>query len=584
MDIFSIILLLGGLAFFLFGMNVMSEGLERMAGGKLESILKKMTSNRFKALGLGIVVTAVIQSSSAVTVILVGLVNSGIMSFGQTIGVIMGANVGTTVTAWLLSTISIDGDGIVLKLLKPENFSMVFALVGIILIMMAKSNKKKDAGSIMIGFAVLMYGMKLMSGAVEPLQNQPEFVNLLTMFENPLFGILAGAVFTGIIQSSSASVGILQALATTGVIRFSVALPIIMGQNIGTCVTALISSIGVNKNARKVSVVHISFNLIGTLVWVILFYSANAIFDFAFADKIVTPALVATIHSIFNISTTLMLVPFTKHLEKIANMIITTDEGEKVETKEFLDSRILLTPSVAVAECKNLTYKMAQVAQDIIHRAFSLFDKFNSKVEEKMFEDEGQLDLYEDKLGNYLIEISSKQLSDEDSRAKFTMLHTIGDFERLGDHALNLHKAAKELYTKQLSFTAEAEKDLLVLRRAAEEIVDNTVNAYIHNDISLAVKVEPLEQVIDKLTAEIKTKHIERLERGECTIEMGFILSDVLTNYERISDHCSNIAVAMIEINHGGFDTHKYLNALKHSNNKEFNESFEEYAAKYSLQ
>ena len=583
MNIFSIITILGGLAFFLYGMNVMSQGLEKMAGGKLESILQKMTSNRIKALLLGIVVTGTIQSSSAVTVILVGLVNSGIMQFGHTIGIIMGANIGTTVTAWLLSMIGIESSNVFMQLLKPENFSLIFALIGIFMIMMTKSTKKKDIGSILIGFAVLMYGMELMSGAVEPLKDMPEFTNILIAFENPLFGILAGAILTGIIQSSSASVGILQALSMTGAIRFSVVLPIIMGQNIGTCVTALISSIGVNKNARKVSVVHISFNLIGTLVWSVLFYTLNALWHFDFVDDIVGPVGIAVTHSIFNVATTLLLVPFTKQLEKIANFVIKTDANEKEETTEFLDSRLLATPSVAIAECKNITHKMAYVAQDIIHRAFSLFEKFNESVENKMFEDENALDLYEDKLGNFLIAISSKGLSDIDSRAKFTMLHTIGDFERLGDHALNLYKAAKELNTKGLSFTQEAEKDLLVLRRAAEEIVDNTVNAYVHNDISLAIKVEPLEQVIDKLTAEIKAKHIERLQRGECTIEMGFILSDILTNYERISDHCSNIAVAMIEINHGGFDTHKYLNTIKNSNNQEFNESYDEYSIKYSL-
>ena len=584
MDVFSIITLFGGLAFFLYGMNVMSQGLEKMAGGKLETILQKMTSNRLKALGLGIVVTAAIQSSSAVTVILVGLVNSGIMHFGRTVGIIMGANIGTTVTAWLLSMIGIESNNVFIKLLKPENFSLLFALLGIILIMMSKSTRKKDIGSILIGFAVLMFGMELMSGAVEPLKDMPEFTNLLVMFENPLFGILAGALLTGIIQSSSASVGILQALSMTGTIKFSVALPIIMGQNIGTCVTALISSIGVSKNARKVSVVHITFNLIGTAIWLLAFYSVNAIFNFGFVNQAINPVGIAVLHSIFNITTTLFLLPFTKQIEKIANKVIKTDKNDKPVKNDFLDSRLLATPSVAIAECRKLTYKMAQVAQDIIHRGFSLFDKFNPDVETKMFENEEELDLYEDKLGNYLIAISSKGLSDADSRAKFTMLHTIGDFERLGDHALNLYKAAKELDTKKLSFTPDAENDLLVLRRAAEEIVDNTVNAYINNDISLAIKVEPLEQVIDKLTAEIKTKHIERLQRGECTIEMGFILSDILTNYERISDHCSNIAVAMIEINHGGFDTHKYLNTIKNSNNKEFNDSYNEYEAKYALQ
>ena len=583
MDIFSVITLLGGLAFFLYGMNVMSQGLEKMAGGKLETILQKMTSNRLKALGLGILVTAAIQSSSALTVILVGLVNSGIMHFGRTVGIIMGANIGTTVTAWLLSMIGIESSNVFIRLLKPENFSLIFALVGIILVMMAKSTRNKDIGSILIGFAVLMFGMELMSGAVEPLKDMPGFTNLLVMFENPLFGIVAGAVLTGIIQSSSASVGILQALSMTGKINFSVAFPIIMGQNIGTCVTALISSIGVSKNARKVSVVHVTFNLMGTLVWSIAFYSVNAILDLDFVNQAITPVGIAVVHSIFNISTTFLLIPFTKQIERIANIVIKTDDVEKEGKRDFIDSRLLATPSVAIAECKKLTCKMAQVSQDIIHQSFSLFDKFDEEIEGKMFEDEEMLDRYEDRLGNYLIAISNKELSDEDSRAKFTMLHSIGDFERLGDHALNLYKAAKELVTKKLAFTEDAERDLLVLRRAAEEIVDNTINAYINNDISLAVKVEPLEQVIDKLTAEIKSKHIDRLQRGECTIEMGFILSDVLTNYERISDHCSNIAVAMIEINHGAFKTHKYLNNLKNSNNVEYNNTYELYENKYSL-
>lgn len=583
MSIISVVTLLGGLAFFLYGMNVMSQGLEKMAGGKLESILQNITSNRFKGLLLGIVVTATIQSSSAVTVILVGLVNSGIMQFGHTIGVIMGANIGTTATAWLLSMIGIESENIFVQLLKPANFSLIFALVGIMLIMVSKSTKKQDIGSILIGFAVLMFGMELMSDAVEPLSEMPEFTNLFLMFENPLFGILAGTVLTAIIQSSSASVGILQALSMTGAVSFSAALPIIMGQNIGTCVTALISSIGVNRNARKVSVVHIAFNLIGTAMWVVVFYSLNAVLKFPFVEKAINPFEIAVVHSLFNISSSCILIFFSKWLEKLANIIIKTDVGEKEEQEEFLDSRLLATPSVAVAECKNLTYKMAEISRNIIKCSFSLFDKYNEKLEKQIFDDENQLDLYEDKLGNYLIAISSKGLSDWDSRAKFTMLHTIGDFERLGDHALNLLKAAKELKTKGLNFTDEAEADLLVLRRAAEEITELTIDAYVHNDIALAINVEPLEQVIDKLTAEIKAKHIERLQRGECTIEMGFILSDVLTNYERISDHCSNIAVAMIEINHGGFGTHKYLNNLKNSNNAEYNKNYEIYENKYSL-
>ena len=583
MDIFSIITLLGGLAFFLYGMTVMSDGLSKMAGGRLETILSKMTSNRFKALGLGILVTGAIQSSSAVTVILVGLVNSGIMAFGNTIGIIMGANIGTTVTAWLLSMIGIESSNVFVKLLKPENFSLIFALIGIFLIMLSKSNKKKDAGAILIGFAVLMYGMELMSGAVEPLKEIPQFTNILLAFENPLLGILVGAVFTGIIQSSSASVGILQALSLTGAVSYGAAIPIIMGQNIGTCVTALISSIGVSKNARKVSVVHISFNLIGTAFMVAVFYGLDAIFNFSFTKNPIDPLGIAFVHSVFNVITTMLLLPFVKQLEHLADSIVKTDSVNEEKKVGFIDERLLKTPSVAIAECMKLTYEMSVIASDSVKYAFTLFDEYNLETEKEIYEKEDKLDTFEDKLGNYLISVESKGLSDEDSRSKFTMLHTIGDFERLGDHALNLLKAAKELKNKKLAFSEDARRDLNILKDATEEILDLTVTAYIKGDVTLADKVEPLEQVIDSLTAEIKAKHTDRLQKGECTIEMGFILSDILSNFERISDHCSNIAVALIEAKKGLFDTHSYLNSVKSGENEAFLEEFNKYSEKYSL-
>ncbi len=583
MDIFSIITLLGGLAFFLYGMNVMSDGLSKMAGGKLEAILAKITDNPLKALGVGVLVTSAIQSSSAVTVILVGLVNSGIIAFGNTIGIIMGANIGTTVTAWLLSMVGIESDNVFMKLLKPDNFSLIFALVGILLIMLAKSNKKKDIGAILIGFAVLMYGMKLMSGAVAPLKDMPSFTNLLVAFKNPVLGIVAGAVITGIIQSSSASVGILQALSLTGAISYGAAIPIIMGQNIGTCVTAIISSIGVSKNAKKVSVVHMAFNLIGTTFICIAFYALNYFINFNFIDNAIDPFGIAVVHSIFNVITTLILLPFIKQLEKLADRIIKSDAEVVTKAVGFLDERLLNTPSVAVAECMKLTYEMAMNAKDAVNSSFFLFDEYNEETEKAVFDKEDALDIFEDKLGNYLISIGNKGLSDHDSREKFTMLHTIGDFERLGDHALNLLKAAKELKMKKLAFSDEARHDLNILKAATEEILDITVTSYIKGDIVLANKVEPLEQVIDSLTSEIKAKHIERLHRGECTIEMGFILSDVLSNFERISDHCSNIAVALIEARNGVFDTHKYLNGIKGGSNAEFLEEFHKYSIKYSL-
>ena len=581
MDIFSVITLFGGLAFFLYGMNVMSQGLEKMAGGKLESILRKITSNRFKALLLGVGITAVIQSSSAVTVMLVGLVNSGIMEFAHTIGVIMGANIGTTVTAWLLSLIGVEGDNVFVKLLKPENFSLVFSVVGIILIMMSKSNKKKDAGSIMIGFAILMFGMKLMSGAVAPLKDMPEFTGILTALENPFFGIIAGAVLTGIIQSSSASVGILQALSLTGSIKYSVAIPIIMGQNIGTCVTALISSIGVNKNARKVSVVHVSFNLIGTALVLAVFYGASAVLNFDFMNLPIGPAGIAIVHSIFNVFTTIVLIWFTKQLESIANKIIKTEKTEK-ETV-FIDKRIFSTPSVAIAECKKLTCEMADIARVAVKNTFDIVKNYSEAEEELVLEKEGYLDMYEDRLGNYLIEISGKGLSDADNKEKFKMLHTIGDFERLGDHAVNLLDVAKEIADKKIKFPDAIQGDLDNISDALREILDITVESYQNTDLILASKVEPLEQVIDGLVARVKSKHIIKMEKGDSTIEMGFILSDLLNNYERISDHCSNIAVTVIEITRGGFDTHSYLSNIKNFNNSEFNNSYNQYVAKYNL-
>ena len=581
MDLFSIITLLGGLAFFLYGMNVMSQGLEKMAGGKLEAILHKMTSNRIKSLFLGIGITAVIQSSSAVTVMLVGLVNSGIMEFGSTIGVIMGANIGTTVTAWLLSMIGIESSNVFIRLLKPENFSLIFALIGVVMIMMAKNTKKKDAGTIMIGFAVLMFGMELMSSAVEPLKDMPQFTGILTAFENPLFGIIAGIVLTGIIQSSSASVGILQALSMTGSIKYSVAIPIIMGQNIGTCVTALISSIGVSKNARKVSVVHITFNIIGTVIFLVLFYCADMIFNFTFVDETIGPLGIAVVHSIFNISTTVILIPFTKQLEKIANRVIRTDEDKK--DTEFIDKRILSVPSLAIAECNKLTHKMADIARDAVFGAFSLLEKYDEADVKAITDMEDDLDLYEDKLGNYLIAISGKGLSDADSREKFKMLHTIGDFERLGDHAVNLMGVAKEISTKSIIFPNATQSELKVITDALKEIIDITTEAYKEGSTDYATKVEPLEQVIDGLVSGVRNNHIIRMEKGDSTIEMGFILSDLLNNYERISDHCSNIAVAVIETKHGGFDTHSYLNNMKSFSNSEFNKSYNEFVDRYSL-
>lgn len=587
MDIFSVIGLLGGLAFFLFGMNTMSQGLEKLAGGRLEGILSKMTSNRFKGLLLGVGVTAVIQSSSAVTVMLVGLVNSGIMKIGQTVGVIMGANIGTTVTAWLLSLIGIEGGGTLMKFLKPENFSLVLGFLGIVLIMLSKRQKKKDVGGILLGFAVLMYGMKLMSDAVSPLRDMPQFTSLLTAFENPFFGILAGALLTGIIQSSSASVGILQALTLTGSVSYAVAIPIIMGQNIGTCVTALISSIGVNRNAKKVSVIHVSFNLFGTAICLILYYAVGILASFGIGEGVgallksaIDPVGVATVHSVFNIGTTVLLLPFTRQLEKLANRLIRDDVKE---TSELLDTRLLVTPSLAVAECRMRTEQMAEVACSAITEALSLFQGYDEATAASILEKEDRLDHYEDKLGTYLVAIGSHEVSAADSGQKNLMLHVIGDFERLGDHAVNLVKVATEMRDKKVHFSREAQAELRVLTEALTEILSLTLAAFQNNDTAVAQKVEPLEQVIDQLIGKIKNRHFVRLQEGSCTIQLGFVLSDMLTNYERVSDHCSNIAVALIEVAKGGFDTHEYLNKVKSFSNLRFNENYEEYSQKYRL-
>ncbi len=580
MDIFSIITLIGGLAFFLYGMNVLSSGLERMAGGKLEKLLKKMTSNPIKGLLLGIGITAAIQSSSAVTVMLVGLVNSSIMTIGQSISVIMGSNIGTTATAWILTLVGIESDNVFMMFLKPENFSLVFAFLGILMIMGSKSSKKKDIGSILVGFAILMYGMKLMSSAVKPLSTVPEFTNLFVAFKNPIIGVLVGALVTAVIQSSSASVGILQALAMTGSVTYGAAIPIIMGQNIGTCVTALISSFGVNKNAKKVAVVHIAFNITGTILFLALFYILHGIFQFAIVNTPIDAVGIAVVHSVFNVLTTTALLPFTKLLEKLANTVMKDNEAE---ARPLIDERLIVTPSVAVAECDALTCKMAAIAKETLEGAIAMLSNYSEKTTNEIIEKEEIIDNYEDALGTYLVKVSSKKLSDSDSNKVSKMLHTIGNFERLGDHGVNILKVAKELHEKQLTFSSEAQKELSLLIKAIKEIANITTEAYVNNDIEEANKTEPLEQAIDMLVAELKARHIHRLRNGECSIELGFILSDLLGNFERIGDHYSNIAVSVIELSHNSFDTHKYLNSVKYGD-RSFTEKCEEYFKKYRLE
>ncbi len=562
MDIFSVFALCGGLAFFLYGMSVMSNSLEKMAGGKLERILKRMTSNPFKSLLLGTGITVAIQSSSAVTVMLVGLVNSGVMDLSQTIGVIMGSNIGTTTTAWIISLSGIQSNNVWVKLLKPESFSPVLAMIGIVMIMGSKKQRRRDIGRVLVGFAILMYGMELMKTAVDPLSDIPEFRTILTAFSNPLLGVLVGTVFTAIIQSSSASVGILQALAMTGSITFGAAIPIIMGQNIGTCVTALLSSIGVTRNAKRVAVVHISFNIIGTTICLILFYGSNAIFSFSFIEKPISAVGVAFCHSIFNLLTTALLLPFSRQLEELACTMI------KAETKEesfaFLDPLLLRTPSVAINECAAMTDKMAQVAHRNLLLSIEQISQYSPEREAEIFAGEDKLDIYEDKLGSYLVSISQKGLSEANSREVSRLLHSIGDFERIGDHALNLQDSARELHDKELKFSNAALSELDILTLAITDILDKAFTCYLQDDHNLAVQVEPLEETVDALIEEIRLRHIERLQNGTCTIQLGFVLNDLLGNFERVSDHCSNIAVCVIEASTGTMDTHAYLDKIKH--------------------
>ncbi len=583
MNITNLFVLCGGLAFFLYGMHVMSSGLEKVAGSKLEGMLKKMTSNPFKSLLLGMGITVAIQSSSAMTVMLVGLVNSGIMQLGQTIGVIMGSNIGTTLTAWILSLSGIEAQpDSLINLLKPENFSPVLALIGVIFIL-GKNTRRKNIGSILVGFAVLMSGMDFMKNAVAPVTEIPEFQNLLVMFNNPLLGVAVGAIFTGIIQSSAASVGILQAFAQTGSITYGMAIPIIMGQNIGTCVTALLSSIGVNKNAKRVAVVHILFNILGTAIFLIVFYGLGMFINFAFLDFKIDMTGIALVHSIFNIASTVILLPASKLLEKAAMTIIKDTDGDKSEKYALIDERLLATPSVAINECFSITVDMANKARTAITDVIGLLTHYDEKTAEKILALEDEIDIYEDRLGTVLVKISSRSLSYNDSHRVSTLLHTIGDFERISDHAVNLLGVAREINDKKINFSDEAKKELTVLTNALLEILNNTVTAFAHDDLESASLVEPLEQVIDRLIAEIKTNHVTRLKNGNCTIELGFVLADLLTNYERVSDHCSNIAVAMIEVEKNKFNTHEYLSGIKNDGDKNFEDAYSRFAKKYAI-
>ncbi|MBQ7832723.1 MAG: Na/Pi cotransporter family protein [Lachnospiraceae bacterium] len=586
MGFFDILTLIGGLAMFLFGMQVLGDGLTKASGGRMESILEKLTSNPFKGVFLGMLVTAVIQSSSATTVMVVGFVNAGIMKLSQAVGVIMGANIGTTVTSWILSLVGLEGSNFVLQMLKPQHFSPILAIIGIFMLMTAKKDKYKDMGNILVGFAVLMFGMNTMSDTVKPLADVPEFQEFLLMFENPFFGVFAGMLLTAIIQSSSASVGILQALCSTGAVSFAVAIPIIMGQNIGTCITALLSSIGTTKNARRAALVHLYFNLIGTLCFLILFYVLHAIINFGFMGLPANEMGIAIVHTCFNVFATALLLPFAKMLEKLACLTIKdNDEApatEEEKTFAILDDRFLEAPGLAVEQCRNAAADMAAKAKEALMLAQSLFDEYDENILKEVMTKEDLLDRYEDELGSYLVKLSSRSLSEKDSHMLSILLHCIGDLERIGDHAVNLAHSAKEMHDKNLRFSVSAEKELAVFVRAVNEILETAVNSFEEQNESIARTVEPLEEVIDQLNDEMKDRHIIRLRRGECTIEMGFILADVMNNYERVSDHCSNIAICAIQEN-TDVDAHDYIVNLKTPDNTEFLAAVDNYKKKYYL-
>lgn len=581
MDIFNVLTMIGGLCLFLFGMNLMGQALERRAGGKLQSLLDKMTGSVPAGFLTGLGITAIIQSSSATTVMVVGFVNSGLMTLRQAINVIMGANVGTTVTAWLLSLAGISGSNIWVNLLKPSSFTPVLALIGIIFYMFCKSGKKKDTGMILLGFATLMFGMETMSGAVSGLKDVPAFASLFLMFKNPILGVLAGALLTGIIQSSSASVGILQALAVTGQVSYAAAIPIIMGQNIGTCVTALISSVGTQKNAKRAAVVHLMFNVIGVVVLLTVFWIVKIVFAPTILDENATMSGIAIAHSLFNILCTAMLLPAGGLLEKLAIRIV-PDKGGKEQPVE-LEERLLITPSVALGRCRAVAGEMARCAGEALHMALTTFENYSPELEESIRENESRCDRYEDELGTYLVRLSAQQLSDAESEEATELLKIIGDFERISDHAVNLLAASEELRSKGLGFSATAEKELKVLIGAVSEILNTAERAFSEKDLAAAAQVEPLKQVIVALKEQMRTRHILRMQQGHCSIEAGFVWSDLLTDLERTADHCSNIAGCVLDAANHGLNLHETLRAMR-ADDPDFRRAYGTYAEKYRLQ
>ncbi len=588
MTIFDFLSMIGGLALFLYGMHLLSEGLEKVSGGKLERILENLTSSKWKAVLLGAGVTAVIQSSSATTVMVVGFVNSGIMKLSQAIGIIMGANIGTTATSWILSLSGLESESFFVQMLKPTSFCPILAMIGIVFIMFLKDSKKKDIGLIFVGFAILMFGMDSMSDAMKPLSTMPEFTQLFVMFTNPILGLLVGAILTAVIQSSSASVGILQALCQTGSVSFAAAIPIIMGQNIGTCITAIMSGVGASKNAKRASVVHLLFNVIGTVLFMVVFYAVNAFVDFAFLDDAATQTGIATVHTCFNLAATAVLLPFSKGLEKLSMMIVKRDEEEERQeanaSKRFrMDERFLNSPAFALEQANSRVMEMAEITKESLDQATSLFFNYDKAIAKEVEEKEQLVDHYDDEISSYLMKLSAKNLSEADSKKLAIILHTIGDLERISDHAMNLVDAAADLHKKEQGFSAKAIEELHIFTKAVTDIVAMSVDIFKNEDAVLARTVEPFEEAIDSIQKEMKKRHKKRLNKGKCTVEMGFALSEITNNYERIADHCSNIAISVMQLKEVETHAHEYVDNLQKGEGSDFDLRYQNFLKKYDL-
>lgn len=584
MDIFNVITLAGGLAMFLYGMSTMGSGLEKLSGGRLERILEKLTNNVLKSVLLGLLVTACIQSSSATTVIVVGFVNAGILRLRQAIGVIMGANIGTTVTAQILRLSDLSGDNIFLRLLKPTALAPIVAIIGIVLFMFCKKASRKDLGQILLGFGILFQGMFAMEGAMEPLQQSEAFGNFLVTLSNPIFGVVAGAVVTAIIQSSSASVGILQALSSTGKVTYSIAFPIIMGQNIGTCITSLLASIGTSKNARRTAMVHLYFNVIGTIIFLIGTYAIQYTIGFGFWEMPIDRGGIANFHTFFNVVVTLIFIPFTRVLEKLACMTIRDKDGTDTQpVNEILDERFLVSPSLALQKCTSTVERMAMLAKANFSEIITLFDKYDAKTAERIRENEDAIDKMEDKLGQYLLKLTQRELNESENKTVTELLHLINEFERIGDYAINVLESAEQMYNHNVSFSADAQKELAVINEAVCEIIEKACTCFENRDNVVAAGIEPLEETIDMIQETLKNRHVERLKEGKCSIEGGVVLLDILTNLERIADHCSNIALYILDYNSDVsiFDHHEYLKNMHEGSKEEFNRLLSVYEEKY---